>query len=67
MAIHKKQPEIRQQYGIRWQTGVVFAFRSRQEAEDALREDGRGVRVLVVHSYDATAHTSISDWQEVED
>lgn len=43
------KPTIVQQYGIRWQSGIVFSFGSREDAEAALRKDGRGVGVLVVH------------------
>jgi len=67
MATRKKQPEIKQQYGARWKTGVVFPFGSREDAEDAIVENERGEGVLVVLSYDATTHTVVSDWQEVED
>lgn len=66
MATRKKQPEIKQQYGARWKTGVVFAFRSREDAENAITENERGEGVLVVMSYNATTHTAVSDWQEVE-
>ena len=52
------------QYGIRWPTGSVFAFPSREAAEGALREDGRGVGVLVVHEYEPGTSNS-TEWAEV--
>jgi hypothetical protein len=59
-----KSPSV--QYGIRWPTGSVFPFHSREDAETALREDGRGVGVLVVHEYEpGTANAT--GWREVED
>lgn len=53
------------QYGIRWPTGSVFAFPSRSAAEDALREDGRGIGVLVAHEYEPSTSSS-EDWHEVQ-
>jgi hypothetical protein len=63
----RKKPEIKQQYGIRWPTGSVFAFQSREDAEEGLRKDGRGIGALVVMSYDPATHKAVSEWQEVED
>jgi hypothetical protein len=53
-----------QQYGIRWSTGSVFAFNSREDAEAALRKDGRGVGVLVVHDIEPGTPNS-TEWREV--
>lgn len=52
------------QYGVRWPTGSVFAFPSREAAEDALREDGRDVGVLVVCEYEPGTDRS-TEWREV--
>ena len=52
------------QYGVRWPTGSVFAFPSREAAEDALREDGRGIGVLVACEYEPGASRS-TDWEAV--
>ena len=54
-----------QQYGIRWPTGSVFAFRSRGDAEAALAEDGRGIGVLVVHEYEPGT-SNATEWREVD-
>jgi hypothetical protein len=54
-----------QQYGIRWSADSVFAFNSREDAEAALREDGRGVGVLVVHEIEPGTPNS-TEWREVE-
>jgi hypothetical protein len=53
-----------QQYGIRWSTGSVFAFNSREDAEAALRKDGRGVGVLVVHDIEPGTPNA-AEWREV--
>jgi hypothetical protein len=55
-----------QQYGIRWPTGVVFAFPSRREAEAELAEDGRGIGELVVHEYERGTSNS-TEWRPVEE
>jgi hypothetical protein len=51
------------QFGIRWPTGSVFAFGSREGAEKALAEDGREVGVLVVHEFEPGTANS-SEWRE---
>ena len=55
---------MKEQYGIRWPTGSVFAFGSREEAEVALREDGRGIGVLVACEYEPGTAKS-TEWREV--
>jgi hypothetical protein len=62
----KQKPEIVQQYGIRWPTGVVFAFRTRDDAQTELRVDGRGIGVLVVHE-GVPGQYGWTEWEEVED
>jgi len=54
-----------QQYGIRWPSGVVFPFTSREAAEASLREDGRGVGVLVVHDIEPGT-PNCTEWREAE-
>jgi len=54
------------QYGVRWGDGLpVFAFRSREDAESALAEDGRGIGVLVACEY-VPGGTHDAEWREVE-
>jgi hypothetical protein len=61
MAKRKQEPQIMQQYGVRWiPDGPVFGFRSRDDAEDALRKDGRGIGVLVVS--EGVAGQPQSEW-----
>ena len=55
-----------QQYGIRWATGSVFPFSSRQEAETTLREDDRGTGVLVVCDYEPGTPRR-TEWRPVTD
>jgi len=55
---------MNQQYGIRWPTGSVFSFASRQAAEAALDEDGRGVGVLVVQDIEPGTANS-TEWRAV--
>lgn len=61
----KPKNQIFQQYGIRWPTGVVFPFISREAAEASLVEDGRGVGVLVVHEYEPGTPNA-TEWREVQ-
>ena len=61
----KPQNPNTRQYGIRWPTGSVFAFSSQEAAEAALREDGRGVGVLVVHDIEPGTPNA-TEWREVE-
>jgi hypothetical protein len=53
------------QYGIRWPTGSVFAFGSREEAESELAADGRGIGVLVMQEYEPGTPNA-TEWREVE-
>ena len=63
MTAKPKKPTA-QQYGVRWPTGSVFAYASREAAETALAEDGRGIGVLVVHEYEPGTPNS-TEWREV--
>ncbi len=56
---------MNQQYGIRWPTGSVFSFASREAAEVSLREDVRGAGVLVVHEIEPGT-PNCTEWREVE-
>jgi hypothetical protein len=63
-----RKPGARQwrtQYGVRWATGSVFAFPSREAAEGALNETGRSGGVLVVHEYEPDT-PNCTEWREVE-
>jgi hypothetical protein len=53
------------QYGIRWPTESVFAFPSREAAEEALAEMG-GAGVLVACEYEPDTPNA-TPWHEVED
>lgn len=60
------KPKSTEQYGIRWPSGSVFSYGSRELAEAALGDDPRRVGVLVVHEYEpGTANAT--EWREVED
>jgi len=52
------------QYGIRWPTGSVFAFPSREAAEEYLAANGRLLGVLVIHEYEAGT-ANATEWREV--
>lgn len=61
------RPKITRQYGIRWPTGVVFAYSSREDAEQALSDDGRGIGTLVVIEYvPGQPRSEEADWQDVQ-
>ena len=61
MAKRKQEPQIMQQYGVRWKPdGPVFAFASRDLAESALQKDGRGAGVLVVS--EGISHRPQAEW-----
>jgi hypothetical protein len=49
------------QFGIRWPAGSVFAHPSRESAEAALKADGRGIGVLVVHEYEPGTPNATED------
>jgi hypothetical protein len=57
-----------QQFGVRWGTDndVVFAYPSREDAWTAIREDSRGIGILVVHEYEPGTPNS-TEWRAVED
>jgi|HubBroStandDraft_6_1064221.scaffolds.fasta_scaffold00062_13 hypothetical protein len=59
-------PKLATQYGIRWPTGSVFCFGSRELAEAALGEDPRRAGVLVVHEIEPGTPNA-TEWREVED
>ena len=52
------------QYGIRWLTGSVFAFPSRDAAEAYLAANGRLLGLLVVHEYEPGTPDA-TEWREV--
>ena len=52
------------QYGIRWPTGSVFAFPSRDAAEAYLARNARLPGVLVVHEYEPGTPNA-TEWREV--
>ncbi len=52
------------QYGIRWPTGSVFAFPSREAAEAYLAANARLLGVLVIHEYEAGT-ANATEWREV--
>ena len=52
------------QYGIRWPTGSVFAFPSREAAEAYLAANARLLGVLVVHEYEPGTPDA-TEWREV--
>ena len=52
-----------QQYGVRWPTGSVFSYASRKDAEAALREDGTGFGILVVHEIEPGT-PNCTEWRE---
>jgi hypothetical protein len=54
------------QYGIRWSTGGVSAFRSREDAEAYLSDNLRNGAVLVVCEYEPGT-AKATEWHEVED
>lgn len=54
------------QFGIRWPTGSVFAYGSRQDAEKLLAEDGRGLGVLVVCDYEPGT-SNATEWREAKE
>lgn len=61
----KQEPRKLSQYGVRWPTGSVFCYSSRNAAEGALDKDGRNVGVLVVRDYEPDT-SNCTDWREVE-
>lgn len=60
-----REPQWLSQYGVRWPTGAVFPHPSREAAENALQEDGRGIGVLVVMEY-VPGTSNCTEWREVE-